>query len=123
MKTRKDKTGRLRRRKLHVRKRVSGTPERPRLAVVRSLAHIYAQIIDDTAGRTLAAASTRQAGVREALVGSASGKQAAALVGKEIAAKAIAMGVKEVCFDRRGRKYHGRVKAVADGAREGGLKF
>ena len=101
-----------------------GTPERPRLAVYRSLRHIYAQIVDDTVARTLASASTPQPDVREGLGGASSGGCAAAkAVGKRLGEKALAHGIKTVVFDRGGFKYHGRVKALADAARESGLKF
>ncbi len=113
--------GRLRRRK-HVRKRVSGTPERPRLSVFRSLRHIYAQVIDDTSGFTLASSSTLDPEVREQLDGLAKVEQAR-VVGQVLARRALAQGVKQVAFDRGGYKYHGRVKALADGAREEGLEF
>lgn len=105
-----------------LRKRVNGNAEQPRLAVFRSNKHIYAQVIDDSAGKTLAAANSLQA----ALKGEAAGKpalEAAALVGKAIAANAKAAGVGKVVFDRGGFKYHGCVKALADAAREGGLEF
>ena len=112
----------LARRARRVRKRVTGTAERPRLAVQRSLAQIYAQIIDDVNGHVLAAASSLTPELRASL--QTAGKvEAAKAVGKQIAAAAIARGVTKVCFDRRGRKYHGRVKALADAAREAGLVF
>lgn len=110
------------RRHYRVRRRVRGTPDRPRLAVFRSLNHIYAQIIDDVRGHTLVAASDRDADV----VGEARGKLKAAraeLVGAAIARKAQAAGVTSVVFDRGGFLYHGRVKALADAARKGGLQF
>jgi large subunit ribosomal protein L18 len=110
------------RRHVRVRKSLAGTPERPRLAIFRSLKHIYAQIIDDAAGHTLAAASDAEADVRKA----ASGKkksEVAALVGESMAKKAKEKGIKAVVFDRGGFKYHGRVKALADAARKGGLGF
>lgn len=104
------------RRHLRVRRRISGTAERPRLVVFRSLKHIYAQIVDDSTGRTLMTVSDH---------GAAEGKKAerSVQVGKTIAEKAKAAGITRVVFDRAGYKYHGRVKAVADGAREGGLEF
>ncbi|NMA35013.1 MAG: 50S ribosomal protein L18 [Clostridiaceae bacterium] len=105
-----------------VRKRISGTPERPRLNVFRSLKHIYAQIIDDTTGSTLVSAST----VDEALKGklnSGSNKEAAREVGKLLARKALEKGITKVVFDRGGYLYHGRVRELAEGAREGGLEF
>lgn len=113
--------GRLRRHK-RVRRHLSGTPQRPRLAVFRSLRHVYAQLIDDTAGRTLASASTREPGLAGDLAGKTKVAQAA-LVGKLVAERAGALGVSEVVFDRGGYRYHGRVRALADGARESGLAF
>jgi large subunit ribosomal protein L18 len=95
---------------------------RPRLSVFRSSKHIYAQVIDDEAGRTLAAASSLDKALREALKTGAD-KDAAAAVGKLVAERALAAGVKEVVFDRGAYLYHGRVKALADAAREGGLAF
>lgn len=103
------------RRHLRVRKNVAGTPERPRLVVFRSLKHITAQIVDDTTGRTMMTVTSVK------LDGKKSDKSVQ--VGKMIAEKAKAAGVSKVVFDRAGYKYHGRVKAVADGAREGGLEF
>ncbi len=121
----KDKNAKyLRRvRQTRVRKKVSGTPERPRLSVFRSLKHIYAQVIDDTTGRTIAAASSQEAlkGNDEASSGPKTDVSAA--VGKALAERAKAVGVTRVVFDRGGCKYHGRVKALADGSREGGLEF
>ncbi len=117
----KEKRAKLLRRHLRVRRKVVGTPERPRLAVHRTLKHIYAQVIDDYAGRTLAACSTLTKEVREALKGR--GVAAAKAVGAEIARRAKAAGIDKVVFDRGGYKYHGRVKALADAAREGGLSF
>ena len=105
-----------------VRKKISGTSERPRLCVYRSNAHIYAQIIDDTKGNTLFAASTVEKDVA-AQVAEMDKKAAAELVGKTIAERAIAGGVKEVVFDRGGYLYTGRVAQLAAGAREGGLDF
>ena len=102
-----------------VRGKISGTAERPRLSVFRSENHIYAQIIDDVAGTTLVAAST----VEKGFEGSGGNVEAAAEIGKKIAAKALEKGITEVVFDRGGYVYHGRVKALADGAREGGLKL
>ncbi|MDR2670435.1 MAG: 50S ribosomal protein L18 [Oscillospiraceae bacterium] len=109
------------RQKRHKRVRavISGTAQRPRLNVFRSLRHIYAQLIDDTAHKTLAAASSQDKAV-EAL---GSGKTAAREVGKLLAARAKEQSISEVVFDRGGYLYHGRVKELADGAREGGLKF
>jgi large subunit ribosomal protein L18 len=110
--------GRLRR-KARIRKKISGTAAVPRLTVFRSAKHMYAQVIDDDSGRTLASASTQALG----LDGNAGNKNAAALVGKAIADNAKAAGVDSVVFDRNGYAYHGRVKALADAAREGGLAF
>ena len=107
----------LEKRHRRVRKKVVGSPERPRLAVYRSNRHIYAQVIDDVAGRTLAAASTLAVGDRE------DPKAKAKAVGVQVAEKAKAAGVTQVTFDRGGFRYHGRVQALADGAREGGLEF
>ena len=105
-----------------VRKKISGTPEMPRLCVYRSLNHIYAQIIDDTKGVTLAAASSLEKDVKGTLKTGAD-KDAAAAIGKLIAERAIKAGVKDVVFDRGGYLYHGRVKALADAARAAGLEF
>lgn len=121
MKTDKIKTSALRR-KHHVRKKVFGTPERPRLAVFRSNKHIYAQVIDDIAGATLASASTRAKALREQLHNS-SNKKAAETVGQTVAKQALGVGIKCVCFDRNKYKYHGRVKALAEAARKAGLVF
>ncbi len=109
-------------RHLRIRKTVNGTPERPRLNVYRSSNHIYAQIIDDKAGRTLVSASTLDKDLKEKLEATGN-KDAAKVVGKLVAEKAIAKGIEEVIFDRGGYIYHGRVKELAEGAREGGLKF
>jgi large subunit ribosomal protein L18 len=107
-----------RRRKAGIRKLVNGTPQRPRLAVYRSLKHIYAQVIDDVSGTTLAAASSPQAKLPKG-----GNKAAAAEVGKLVAQKAKEAGITAVAFDRSGFKYHGRLKALADAARAAGLKF
>ena len=107
--------GRIRRHE-RVRERVSGSKDKPRLVVFRSLSHIYAQVIDDGAGRTLAAASDQGAE-------KAKKSERAKAVGKTVAERAKAAGVDEVVFDRGGYRYHGRVKALADGAREAGLRF
>ena len=108
------------RRHRRVRKKVSGTAERPRLAVYRSNNHIYAQVIDDVAGHTLAAASTADASIKGGATGNA---DAAAKVGTLVAERAKAAGIDRVVFDRGGFRYHGRVAALADAAREGGLEF
>ena len=105
-----------------LRKKVKGSEERPRLCVFRSLRHIYAQVIDDTAGRTLASASSQESPVQEASGGAAK-IPAAAIVGKIVAERALAQGVTQVVFDRGGYKYHGRVKALAEATREAGLVF
>ena len=118
----KQKRAGLKRRHLRQRKRLEGTVERPRLTVYRSLKHIYAQIVDDVSGRTLVAAGTLQEPLKGTLK-STGNIAAAAKVGEVIAAKAKEAGIKQVCFDRGGRKYHGRVKALAAAARKGGLKF
>lgn len=110
------------RRHRRIRMRLSGTSERPRLNVYRSLNHIYAQVIDDSAGHTLVAASTLEKSLAGTLEGK-SKKEQAALVGKTLAERAVDAGISEVVFDRGGYLYHGRIKALADGAREGGLKF
>ena len=117
-----DKAKRLQRRKFSTRKALFGTTERPRLSVYRSSKHIYAQLIDDMAGKTLAAASSAVKGVRGDLKHGAN-VAAAKAVGKAIAERGKAAGVEKVCFDRGGRMYHGRIKALADAAREAGLKF
>jgi large subunit ribosomal protein L18 len=114
------KIERRQRLRFRIRKTVSGTPERPRLAVFRSNKEIYAQIIDDVNGKTLAAASSRDKDIQSAKV---SKSEAAKLVGKAIAEKALKAGIDAISFDRGGNLYHGRVKSLAEGAREGGLKF
>jgi large subunit ribosomal protein L18 len=111
------------RRHLRVRAKVKGTPERPRLNVFRSSAHIYAQVIDDTVGHTIAAASSLDAEVLSRLGESKTKSDKARVVGEVVGERAKAAGIEAVVFDRGGFKYHGRVKAVADGARESGLKF
>ena len=112
------------RRHTRVRKKVAGTTERPRLAVSRSLRHISAQVIDDTSGRTLVAASTTEAELRDALVGGRGGNVSAAeAVGRLVASRAKAAGVRQVVFDRGGFAYHGRVAALADAAHHEGLEF
>jgi large subunit ribosomal protein L18 len=110
------------RRHARVRRKIAGTSNVPRLCVFRSLKHIYAQIIDDDAGNTLVSASTLDADVREQVDGLTKVEQAT-LVGKRLAEKALSRGVKRVVFDRGGYVYHGRVKALADASREGGLVF
>jgi large subunit ribosomal protein L18 len=110
------------RRHRRIRMRISGTPEAPRLNVFRSTEHIYAQVIDDVAGHTLVAVSTLDKQLQSDLEGK-NKKDQSALVGKAVAERALAAGIKRVVFDRGGYLYHGRVKALADGAREGGLEF
>lgn len=105
-----------------IRKSIQGTPERPRLNVFRSSKHIYAQIIDDTQMKTITSSSTIDKEVAGELEGLTK-KEAAELVGKDIAEKAKKEGIEKVVFDRGGYLYHGRIKALADGARENGLKF
>ena len=112
----------LERRKRRVRGKVSGTPERPRLAVHRTNAHIYAQVIDDVNGKTICAASTLDPDFR-ATGKLGSNKEAAEFVGELVGKRALEKGITSVTFDRGGRIYHGRVKALADGARNAGLKF
>jgi len=106
-----------RRRHIRVRKKISGTTPKPRLVVTRSLRNVSVQVIDDLTGQTLAFASSIEEGI------SGDKTAQAKLVGKKVAERASAKGIKEVVFDRAGRKYHGRVAALADGAREGGLNF
>ncbi len=110
------------RRKMRVRNKAFGTAERPRLSVFRSNRHIYAQVIDDMAGLTLASASTRTKGVCEG-ISKAGGTEAAKQIGAAIAKRAKEVGINSVRFDRNRYKYHGRVKALADAAREAGLVF
>jgi large subunit ribosomal protein L18 len=108
------------RRKAHIRKKVEGSPERPRLSVYRSLSHVYAQVIDDLSGKTLAAASTLSPELKE---GKGKKKDLAEKVGELVAKKCAEKNIAAVVFDRNGFMYHGRVAAVAEGARKGGLKF
>ena len=118
----RDKAARLERRQYRTRKSIFGSPERPRLSVFRSDKHIYAQLIDDLAGKTLVSVSSVNADVRGELKNGGNVK-AAEKVGATIAARAKELGVTKVAFDRGGRMYHGRIKALADAARKGGLKF
>src|SRR5262245_52573733 len=118
----KAKNARRLRRRNHVRRRIVGTAERPRLTVFRSSKHIYAQLIDDLTGRTLASASSNTEATRGEIKYGGNVK-AATVVGKKLAEAAKAAGIDKVAFDRGHYKYHGRVKALADGAREGGLQF
>ena len=110
------------RRHQRVRKHISGTPERPRLAIYRSLRHIYAQVIDDMAGHTLASASTLDAALAPQLADMDKSEQAKA-VGELVGKRAVDAGISTIVFDRGGFPYHGRVKALAEGVRESGLKF
>ncbi len=110
------------RRHLRIRKKIFGTAERPRLSVFRSEKHIYAQLIDDTKGHTILSASTLDPELRQRIVKTYN-KEAAREVGKLIAQRALAKGINQVVFDRGGFKYHGRIKELADAAREVGLKF
>jgi large subunit ribosomal protein L18 len=118
-----DKYESLQRRKNRVRRKVSGSPERPRLSVFRSLKHIRAQVIDDSVGRTIAAASTQEKDLVAGLTAGTGSIEAAAAVGKLVAERAKAAGANAIVFDRGGRPFHGRVKALADAAREAGLEF
>jgi large subunit ribosomal protein L18 len=122
IKTKDDRRVRIKHR---IRKRVTGTEARPRLTVFRSVAHMYVQVVDDMTGRTIAAASTLEPTVKGALAKTARGGnvEGAKAIGKAIAERLIEKGVKRVVFDRNGFLYHGRVKAVADAAREAGLEF
>ena len=117
----KARAARLLRRKRSIRHTIMGTAERPRLTVFPSNKHIYAQVIDDMSGKTLAYAGT--VGKSSVADGGTGNVEAAKAVGKAVAEKAKAAGVEKVCFDRNGRQYHGRVKALADAAREAGLSF
>jgi large subunit ribosomal protein L18 len=110
------------RRHARVRKRVSGTGEKPRLAVFRSLSHIYAQVIDDRERRTLVSASDLEAPVREQVLGKKK-SEAASLVGELVARRAKEQGIARVIFDRGGYPFHGRIKALAEAARKGGMEF
>jgi large subunit ribosomal protein L18 len=122
IKTKDDRRQRIRYR---IRRRVSGTVERPRLTIFRSVSHMYVQVVDDASGKTIASASTVEPSVKGALAKKARGGnvEGAKAIGKTIAERLIEKGVKRVVFDRNGFLYHGRVKAVADAAREAGLEF
>jgi large subunit ribosomal protein L18 len=122
IKTREDRRDRI---KFRIRKRVRGTEQRPRLSVFRSVSHTYVQVIDDMNGRTIASASTVEPAVKGGLAAEAKGGNIAGAkaIGKAIAERLIEKGVKRVVFDRNGFLYHGRVKAIADAAREAGLEF
>ena len=122
IKTREDRRDRIKHR---IRKRVSGNQERPRLTVFRSITHMYVQVVDDMTGQTIASASTVEPTVKGGLAKAAKGGniEGAKAIGKTIAARLLEKGVKRVVFDRNGFLYHGRVKAVAEAAREAGLEF
>jgi large subunit ribosomal protein L18 len=122
IKTREDRRDRI---KMRIRKRVAGTGERPRLSVFRSVSHMYVQVVDDMSGRTIASASTVEPAVKGVLPKEARGGnvEGAKAIGRTIAERLIEKGVKRVVFDRNGFLYHGRVKAVAEAAREAGLEF
>ena len=122
IKTKEDRRNRIKHR---IRKRVQGTEARPRLTIYRSVAHIYVQVVDDMSGRTIASASSVEPTVKSAMDKKAKGGNVAGAqaIGKTIAERLIEKGVKRVVFDRNGFLYHGRVKAVADAAREAGLEF
>jgi large subunit ribosomal protein L18 len=110
-------------RKRRVRNKVTGTPDRPRLSVFRSAKNIYAQIIDDTSFSTLVQISTISKDIRDTVQGKSGNKDGASMIGKLIAQKALEKGIKKVVFDRNGFLYHGRIKSLAEAAREGGLEF
>ncbi|MGB2717568.1 MAG: 50S ribosomal protein L18 [Vicinamibacterales bacterium] len=120
--TKKDRRDRI---MLRQRKRISGTAERPRLRVFRSVSHIYAQVIDDMSGKTIASAASTESALKGQLSGPArpGNKAGAQVLGKAIAERLISKGIKRVVFDRGGFLYHGRIRAVADAAREAGLEF
>jgi large subunit ribosomal protein L18 len=118
-----DKRFRHRRARMRIRQRVRGTAERPRLCVHKSLRYVYAQVVNDLTGQTLVQASSLESEIREGLEGGAKTKAAARLVGARLAERAKAKGIEKVVFDRGGYVYHGRVKELAEGAREAGLDF
>jgi large subunit ribosomal protein L18 len=122
IRTREDRRDRI---KFRIRKRVAGNPDRPRLTVFRSLSHIYVQVIDDMTGNTVASAATTEPALKKGLSGKTRGGNVAGaqFVGKTIAQRLIEKGIKKVVFDRNGYLYHGRIRAVADAAREAGLEF
>jgi large subunit ribosomal protein L18 len=119
----KSKTDARLKRKGRMKKRIRGTPERPRLSVFRSSSHVYAQVIDDKSGRTLVDASSLSKDFRSQIEGKGGNKVGAGLVGAFIAKRAMEKGIKKVVFDRNGFLYHGRIKALAESARENGLEF
>ena len=119
----KNSQQRLLKKKARIRKKISGTPERPRFTVYRSQRHIYAQIIDDVAGKTLVTSSTLSKDLKEEIAKVKTPIEICKAIGKATAKKALEKNIRNVVFDRNGYLYHGRVKAIADGAREAGLKF
>lgn len=123
MPKRHDKPERRKRRQFRIRKKIRGSKETPRLAIFRSARHIYVQAIDDDSGHTLATASTQDKDLKESLKGYLGNKEAAKVVGKAIAERLVKLGVASAVFDRGGNRYMGRVAALAEAAREGGLKF
>ena len=120
---RKDRQARREHIKQHIRKNVHGTVERPRLTIYRSLKHLYAQVVDDVNGKTIASVSTLSKDLRDSFNQAKGQKELAKKLGAAVAQKAIEKNIKKVIFDRNGYLYHGVVKALADGAREGGLEF
>lgn len=123
MKAEVDRKKQRHKRHMRARRKLIGTPDRPRLTVYISLNHIYTQVVDDWAEETLISAATVEDEVAAECGGSTTNSEAAATVGRIIAQRALAEGVEQICFDTGGRKYHGRVKALADAAREAGLDF
>jgi large subunit ribosomal protein L18 len=119
----KNKVERIRKKQERIRMKIKGTPERPRLAVFRSAKHAYAQFIDDKNGKTLLSVSTLSKDLRDEIKQAKTPVEKYKIIGKAAAKKALEKNIKEIVFDRSGYLYHGRVKALADGAREGGLKF
>ena len=120
IKTKQDRRHRI---QLRQRKRIAGTRERPRLSVFRSVSHIYAQVIDDLAGKTLVSASSVEASIKGSLPGGGGNLKGASVVGAAIAERSLARGISRVVFDRSGFLYHGRIRAVAEAARKAGLQF
>jgi large subunit ribosomal protein L18 len=122
IRTKKDRRERIR---LRQRKRIHGTPERPRLAIFRSVTHIYAQVIDDMAGRTVVSAASTEPSLKSVFAGNVRGGNLAGAeaIGKVVAERLKDKGITQVVFDRGGNLYHGRIRAVADGARKAGLEF
>ena len=122
IKTREDRRQRI---KFRIRKKMAGTPDKPRLTVFRSVSHIYVQVIDDMTGKTVVSAATTEPGLKKDLSGKTRGGNIAGaqFIGKTIAQRSIEKGIKKVVFDRNGYLYHGRIRAVADAAREAGLEF